>query len=120
VAGLREALDRIRSVGALVALDDFGAGFAGINSLIDTDPDILKLDRYMVSGIETSGIRQSAVKSIFSLTKSMGIELIAEGVETQQEVSCLADLGVYLFQSYFFAKPAVAELTVPEGFYTQL
>jgi len=116
VVGLREVLDRIRSAGALIVLDDFGAGFAGINSLIDTDPDILKLDRYMVSGIETSGIRQSAVKSIFSLTKSMGIELIAEGVETEEEVNCLADLGIHLFQGYFFAKPAVSELTTPKGF----
>jgi len=107
---LVDVLHRIHSTGATVALDDFGAGYAGLNSLIDVNPDIIKLDMYLIRDINRSGPRQATIRALVSLSDELGIEIIAEGVETLAEYEFLRESGIYLYQGYLFAKPALCEL----------
>ena len=99
-----------RSLGLQVAIDDFGAGYSGLNLLADFQPDQIKLDMNLVRGIESRGPRQAIVRAIAQACRDLGIEVIAEGVETVEEYRWFADQGVRLFQGYLFAKPAFESL----------
>jgi EAL domain-containing protein (putative c-di-GMP-specific phosphodiesterase class I) len=110
----REHLNRIlrayRRQGLRTAIDDFGAGYAGLGLLADFQPDMLKIDMALVRGICTDPVRQAIVRSIVSMGESLGIAVIAEGVETEEELRPLRAMGVHLFQGYLFARPAVEAL----------
>lgn len=105
VTGLNRALDRLRGAGASIAIDDFGAGYAGLNSLVTVNPDIIKLDMFLVRNINESGPRQATVRAIVALARELGIQVIAEGVERFAELRFLRRCGVELFQGYIFSKP---------------
>lgn len=107
---LRDHLDAYRAKGVRIALDDFGAGYAGLNVLADLQPDILKLDMSLVRGVEARGARQSIVRAILQVSIDLGIDVIAEGVETTGEYEWLAEQGLVLFQGFLFAKPAFESL----------
>lgn len=96
--------------GFLTAIDDFGAGFAGMNLLADFQPDIVKLDIGLVRGIDTSRPRQLIVRHVVALCHELGVRVIAEGVETNDECQALLDLGITLQQGFLFARPATASL----------
>lgn len=98
-------IDGYRRAGTKVAIDDFGAGYSGLNLLADFQPDFIKLDMNLVRGIAADGPRQSIVRAIMSVCLDLGIEVIAEGVETEDEYRWFADAGIRLFQGYFFAAP---------------
>ncbi len=102
---LSRALNRLRSVGFTIAMDDFGAGSAGLNSLIDVDPDIIKLDMHLVRSIHESGVRQALIRSVLCFADALGILILAEGVETNEEYEYLRQLGIDLFQGFLFARP---------------
>ena len=89
-----------------MAIDDFGAGYSGLNLLTDFQPDQIKLDMKLIRGIEHHGPRQAIVHAIDQVCRDLGIDVIAEGVETAEEYAWLANEGVQLFQGYLFAKPA--------------
>lgn len=110
IPGLVDILREIHAAGATVALDDFGAGYAGLNSLIDVNPDIIKLDMYLIRDINRSGPRQATVRALVGLADDLGIELIAEGVETEAELKFLNQIGINLIQGYLLARPAICEL----------
>jgi len=99
-----------RSRGFLTAFDDFGAGYAGMSLLADFQPDLVKLDRHLVSGIADSAPRQAIVRSLVRLCAELGVRVIAEGVETREELSVLRALGVTMVQGYFVARPAIDAL----------
>ena len=99
-----------RSMGFKLAIDDFGSGNSGLNLLADFQPDQIKLDKGLVRGIEHSGPRQSIVRAIFSVCRDLGIDLIAEGVETVEEYYRLRELGITLYQGYLFARPGFQHL----------
>ncbi len=99
-----------RRHGLQTAIDDFGAGFAGLDLLSDFQPDILKLDMAIVRGIENRPASRAIVRAVVSLCRELGIRLVAEGVETRTEFTVLEDLGVELFQGYLFAKPTLEAL----------
>ena len=101
-----QLINEYRSVGLKVAIDDFGAGYSGLNLLADFQPDQIKIDMNLVRGIESRGPRQAIVRAIAQACRDLGIEVIAEGVETEREYRWFADQGVRLFQGYLFAKPA--------------
>lgn len=101
------ALKKLRSVGISVAIDDFGAGFAGLSLLAKFQPEKLKIDRLLVTGIHEDGPKQAIVKAIVECCKSLGITTIAEGVETPEEWCWLQAAGVDLFQGFLFAKPLI-------------
>lgn len=116
VAGFAGLIKRYRARGLKLAIDDFGAGYCGLNLLAEFQPDILKLDMALLRGIEHSGPRQAIVRAILSACTDLGIDAIAEGVETVDEFSWLADEGVTLFQGYLFGRPgfeALPGVTVP-------
>ena len=110
-------VNEYRRVGIRLAIDDFGAGYAGLNLLAEFQPDIVKLDMGLVRGIESNGPRQAIVRAIIQVSVDLGIDVIAEGVETIEEFSWFSNQGVNLFQGYLFAKPsfeAMPPFLIPE------
>lgn len=95
----------LRSMGFQIAVDDLGAGYAGLNSYSQLEPDIVKIDIVMVKGIDSDLRKQSIVRSMKKLFDELHTSVVAEGVETSAERDTLADLGFDLLQGYFFAKP---------------
>jgi len=96
--------------GMITAIDDFGAGHAGLNMLADFQPDVVKIDMALTRSIHTDSVRGKIVDAIIGLCDSLNISVIAEGVETIQEAVVLRNLGVRLFQGYLFARPGIEEL----------
>ncbi|MFN7065583.1 MAG: EAL domain-containing protein [Aquificaceae bacterium] len=96
----------LRREGVKVALDDVGAGYAGLAQLTEMHPDIVKLDMALVRDVHKSLVKQSVVKGLVSACKSSGIEVLAEGVEKKEELEYLLSLGVDLIQGFLFAKPS--------------
>lgn len=92
--------------GLTTAIDDFGAGYAGLNLLAAFQPDLLKLDMALTRSIDADRPRQVIVASVMSAARELGICVIAEGIETEAEFQCLRGLGVELFQGYLLARPA--------------
>lgn len=111
---LLNILRTYRARGFLTAIDDFGAGYAGLNLLADFQPDLLKLDIGLVRGIDKDSVRQRIVRHMTRLCEDLGVRVIGEGVESPAESAVLLDLGVVLQQGYFFAKPSTGPATVPE------
>ena len=99
-------INKYRALGLKVAVDDFGAGYSGLNLLADFQPDQVKLDMKLIHGIERNGPRQSIVRAIDGICLELGIDVIAEGIETEEEHAWLTSQGIHLFQGYLFAKPA--------------
>ena len=102
---LREILQYYREKGFLTAIDDFGAGYAGLNLLADFQTDIVKLDMGLIRDIDKIKSRQAIVKGMTQVCNDLGIKVIAEGVETYEELMTLQSFGIELFQGYYFAKP---------------
>ena len=102
---LAEILREYKRIGFLTAIDDFGAGYAGLNLLADFQPDIIKLDMELVRRIDQLPARQAIVRGVSRICEELGIRVLAEGVETLDEYLCLQDMGVKLMQGYLFAKP---------------
>lgn len=102
---LTEVFREYQRIGFLTAIDDFGAGFAGLNLLADFQPDIIKLDMDLIRGIDQSRTRQAIVRATVGMCEELGIKVIGEGVETADECSALFDLGIHLMQGYLFSRP---------------
>ena len=98
--------------GFMTAIDDFGAGYAGLNLLAEFQPDIVKLDMALIRGIDTHPVRRSITAGIVTTCRALGCEILAEGVETAAEYRTLRGLGITLFQGYLFARPALESLPV--------
>jgi diguanylate cyclase (GGDEF)-like protein len=98
-------LDEIRRRGARVAVDDAGAGYAGLQQLMRVAPDLIKLDRSLVQNIHEDPAKQALVDSFVRFGRRTGAQVVAEGIETEEELRVLADLDVTYGQGYFLAKP---------------
>lgn len=109
------AVNEHRDKGLSFAIDDFGAGYAGLNLLADFQPEFIKLDMYLVRGIDSNGPRQAIVRGILRTCLDLGIDVIAEGVETNDEYDWLRNEGVELFQGWLFARPEFEQL--PQDFH---
>jgi EAL domain-containing protein (putative c-di-GMP-specific phosphodiesterase class I) len=99
-----------QQMGFGTALDDFGAGHAGLTLLARFQPDIIKIDMELVRGIECSLPRRVIVSGIASMCRELGITLIAEGVETEAELRALRGLGIRYLQGFLLARPAYEQL----------
>lgn len=97
--------------GFLTAIDDFGAGYAGLTLLADFTPDIVKLDMALVRGVDTSRSRQAITRGMLRICQELDIQVVAEGVETAAERDFFLSEGVTLMQGYLFARPAFRALT---------
>ncbi len=109
-AHVASIVEAYKQMGFGTALDDFGAGHAGLGLLARFQPDTIKLDMDLVRGVDESLPRRMIIRSVVSMAESLGIRLIAEGVETAAELSVLETLGVRYVQGYFFARPGFEHL----------
>ncbi|WP_299491945.1 EAL domain-containing protein [Acaryochloris sp. IP29b_bin.137] len=105
-AHVRSIIEHYQKLGFKTALDDFGAGYSGLNFLADFQPDFIKLDMALIRNIDRDKGRQAIVKGIVQVCRDLAIEPIAEGVETKAELDILRQLDIQLFQGYYFAKPS--------------
>jgi EAL domain-containing protein (putative c-di-GMP-specific phosphodiesterase class I) len=107
---LMRILAEYKRQGFVTAIDDFGAGHSGLNLLAEFQPDIIKLDMDLVRGVATDRVRRAIVGSVAQLARELGILVIAEGVETEAEMTCLKAMGLTLLQGYYFARPGFETL----------
>lgn len=115
---LVDIINEYHRLGFRMAIDDFGAGYAGLNLLAEYQPDIIKLDRQIICAIHQDPVRQAIVEGIIHTARKLDIELLAEGVEQVEEIRWLRDAGIDLFQGFWFARPAFRQLVTiaPETF----
>ncbi len=105
VAAMAETKRSLRHLDLELAYDDFGAGQARLNELIETPPDFLKLDKSLVQGLDISSARQDMVGAVVRIAKGLGVLTIAEGIETEAVAEACRELGCDLGQGYFFGVP---------------
>ena len=103
-------INNYRSAGIMFAIDDFGAGFAGLNLLSEFQPQLIKLDMQIIREVDQNGPRQAIIRGIKRTCTELGIEIVAEGVETENEYQWLKNEGILLLQGYLFAKPAFEKM----------
>lgn len=102
---LQSIFNYYQELGFSTALDDFGAGFSGLNMLSDLDINVLKLDMHLARDIDKNHRKHAIVKGVTAACQELGIKVIAEGVETQAEFAALRSIGINLFQGFLFARP---------------
>lgn len=107
---LRNIMDEYRKHGLRIAIDDFGAGHSGLSLLSVFQPDIIKLDRSLIDHLDERPASRSIVRSIVQVCRDLQIQIVAEGIEREQEMHVLCDLGITSMQGYFFAVPAFEAL----------
>lgn len=100
-----------------IAIDDAGAGYSGLNLISDVRPHYLKLDINLIRGIHKDSVKQALVKGMYEFSKTTGTYLIAEGVETLQELRTLIHIGVHYAQGYYIQKPAPNILPIEPEIY---
>lgn len=100
-----EELGSLRAIGLTLSLDDFGTGFSSLSYLKRFRFDVLKIDRSFVAGLPGNADDVSLVKAILAMAKGLDLKVVAEGVETQEQLSFVTNQGCDLAQGYFFAKP---------------
>ena len=108
VPDVKDRVQALRAMGYRIAIDDLGAGYAGLTSFTLLEPDVVKLDMDLVRGIDAHRTKRSIVSSMVTLCHEMKSVVVAEGVETAQERDTLVDLGCDFIQGYLLAKPGPA------------
>lgn len=107
---LKSIIREYKRQGFKTAIDDFGAGYSGLNLLAEFQPDIIKLDMALVRAVDSDPVRQAIVQGIVGVCRALNIEVIAEGVETAAEFALLRGMGIGLFQGFLFARPGFETL----------
>lgn len=102
----REALEHYRNQGYSIALDDVGAGYSSLQSIAELHPDFLKIDRSLIQSIHTDPTKWALLETFSTFSRRIGCRLLAEGIETEEEMRTVVQLGVDYVQGYFVAKPA--------------
>lgn len=105
IGNVRAVVAHLRELGYRIAIDDLGAGYAGLNSFAKLEPEFVKLDMSLVRDVHLQPVKQKVVRSMTHLCGDMGIAVVAEGVEHVEERDVLVELGCTLMQGYLFAKP---------------
>ncbi|MFQ3584442.1 MAG: EAL domain-containing protein, partial [Cyanobacteriota bacterium] len=96
---------QLRKLGVLISIDDFGTGYSSLSRLHDYPIDTLKIDRSFISRIGPNGENAETIRMIITLAHSLGMDVIAEGIETLQQLHLIKLLNCEYGQGYFFAKP---------------
>jgi EAL domain-containing protein (putative c-di-GMP-specific phosphodiesterase class I)/GGDEF domain-containing protein len=112
-AGLASQLRVLRAAGMQIAIDDLGAGVSGLQRIMELRPNWLKLDRELTSGIERDPYKQNLLDVLLRFTRVSGVRLVAEGVETLEQLGALLDLGVQHAQGYLISRPGDSLCAVP-------
>jgi EAL domain-containing protein (putative c-di-GMP-specific phosphodiesterase class I) len=105
VNDLVSRMGQLREMGFRIAVDDLGAGYAGLTSFAQLEPEVVKVDMSLVRGLDRSPTKQKLLGSIVGLCRELEIQIIAEGIETPEERDALVRLGGDLCQGYLFARP---------------
>ena len=103
------ALTKLKALGVKLVMDDFGKGYSSLSYLHQFPFDTLKIDRSFISRIGPGGENTEIVRTIISLARVLGLDVVAEGVETASQLAQLQELGCQLAQGYFFSRPLAAE-----------
>jgi EAL domain-containing protein (putative c-di-GMP-specific phosphodiesterase class I) len=114
-ARLRRALTRLRACGATIAMDDAGAGYAGLASLLALRPDLVKLDRSLIAGIDVDPVKRELVELLATMAGRMDAWVLAEGIERVEELDTLVRLGVPLGQGFLLGRPMPDRRDVDPG-----
>ncbi len=107
---LRRILDFYRGAGFRIALDDVGAGYSSLNLIHLLRPDVLKLDMELVRGVDSDPYKARIAANLLNVATSLGIDALAEGIETPEELAWVRDHGAKFVQGYFIARPAAEPL----------
>ena len=107
---LRNIIRCYQERGFRTAIDDFGAGYAGLNLLAEMRTDIIKLDMALIRNIDQDRVRQAIIRGALQVCNELSLTVIAEGVETAGERATLESFGIELFQGYLFARPSFESL----------
>lgn len=107
--GLHEQLGPLRRGGVRVAVDDLGAGYASCRHLIEMRPDMIKLDVSLTAEIDGDPARRATAAGLATVARELGAIVVAEGIETVEQLRCLTDLGVHHGQGYYLARPGPLE-----------
>jgi EAL domain-containing protein (putative c-di-GMP-specific phosphodiesterase class I) len=105
VEDLSERIERLRGLGYSLAIDDLGAGYAGLTSLTKLEPEVVKLDMSLVRGVDVSHKKQHLVSSMVRVCVDLGMIVVTEGVETVPERDTLVSLGCDVLQGYLYGRP---------------
>lgn len=105
IADIGMRIEQLRAHGYRIAIDDLGAGYAGLSSFLQLRPDVVKFDMHLARGIDGDRVRRQLVASMTSMCHELGVSVVAEGVETAAEHETLLGLGCDLFQGYHIARP---------------
>lgn len=111
---IAESLHAYQAMGFVTAIDDFGAGHAGLGLLASYQPQLLKIDRHLVDGVGHDTVRQMLIESVIGIAVKLGCAVVAEGVETAADALQLLSYGVHLQQGYLYARPGVEALPAPD------
>jgi EAL domain-containing protein (putative c-di-GMP-specific phosphodiesterase class I) len=109
-AHVQKIVEAYKKFGFWTALDDFGAGYAGLGLLARLQPDLIKIDMELLRDIHLSRAKQAIVAGIVGIARELDITVLGEGVENDEELAVLRAAGISLFQGYHFAKPALMAL----------
>jgi EAL domain-containing protein (putative c-di-GMP-specific phosphodiesterase class I) len=107
---LARIVDLHREAGVVIAIDDFGAGYAGLNVLARCAPDVVKIDRELIKGIESDRAKKTIVEAFSKVCRKLRVKLVAEGVETVEEYLTLRGFGIRFMQGFLFARPVGCEI----------
>jgi len=108
----RSRVAALKELGFRIALDDMGAGYAGLTSFAMLEPEYVKIDLGLVRNVDSEPMKQTLIRTIVRLAQDLSIDVIAEGVETAAEAAALEAIGCPLLQGYYFARPALPFVSV--------
>ncbi len=120
IGALKRFVSKHKELGFLIALDDLGNGYSNLDRIFHVRPDIIKIDRWLVSELDTDYYKQELFKALVYMAKKTGSLVIAEGVETEAEALASLEFGADLLQGYYFSRPQPLDVVRPLCFQQQL
>jgi len=111
ISNVRSRVRRLKDLGFRIAVDDLGAGYAGLSTFAALEPDVVKLDMSLVRSVDAEPIRRRLIRSMVSVCQESGILVVAEGIETEAERATLVELGCDLLQGFLLGRPRKVEAT---------
>jgi EAL domain-containing protein (putative c-di-GMP-specific phosphodiesterase class I) len=104
--GLAESIDQLRSLGIRLAVDDAGAGYSSFRHIVQLAPDYIKLDRTLITGMHGDTAKRALSAAVVMFGRDISAEVVAEGIETHEELQTIRELGISAAQGFLFGKPA--------------
>ena len=119
MTGIKNILNIYKQQGYCIAIDDYGTGYSGMHQLYFSEPDIIKIDRFFIADIAKDYRKKLFIRNIINLAHVLGIKIIAEGVETEEELKVCRDIGCDFAQGYYIQRPTL-NLNELEDFYRDI